>query len=326
MQQALAGDILDWLAEPSGECDRPKLFDVLNECRERFYQLYPAITLFEIEYCFELQTFCSDCNVCDDMYRGVTLPRDYQNAEAIWNNDFAVTMNSSWREWQRGGLSPYCDCGLSKFDMPGLYSSERDLRPRMPARLGVNAVSQADVGKQVTLRGIDIFGVAREQVLTLGIERVFTDHIWRSINRGSGFSKPRTEGPVIFSEENGRILSIYSPDETMPGYRRIKITGAGGGRAQLNVRGMRRYFPVFKETDVVELDNRTALTEMARFIRVNKKVSKDSSDLRTASFALDQVRAALEGDKARDAGKTAQATMRVESIGFGPPRLGQSYG
>ena len=98
MQQALVSDVLPWLIEPSGDCDNTKLLVWLNSARERMFQLYSEIALFEITQCFEVQSFCVDCNDCANVYSGVTLPREFQTVEAMWFNDLPVELFSSWRE------------------------------------------------------------------------------------------------------------------------------------------------------------------------------------------------------------------------------------
>lgn len=320
MNQALAGDILEYLIEPSGECDRPKLFTILNRIRERMYQMYAELPMFEISQCFEIQTFCADCNTCGERYRGVTLPRDFQTVEALWYNDDPIPLYTSWREWQRG-MAPECSCGLSKFDMPGLYSSERDLLPAHPRRLSVHAELTADIGKKATIRGLDAFGAARVEVITLSTEPQFTTNAMKSIERGRGFSKERTAGGVILGEEGGRVLSIYSPDETMPGYKRIKIAGLRDACNQVNIRASRRFFPVYREDDVVETENRTAFEEMARFLRLNDKQTKSPDDMRSASAAMAQAVQALKGDRAREIGKSTRGSVEV-AMYSGPRRIG----
>lgn len=322
MNQALVSDVLDWLIEPSGECDRTKLITWLNQARERMYQLYAEIALFEINECFEVQTFCVDCNACSDAYSGVTLPREYQTVEAMWYNDSPVELFSSWREWQRG-MSPYCACGLEKVDVPGLFSSERDPLPKNPKRLSVHAMLTADIGKTVTIRGVDVFGVQRVQSFQLKLTPQFTENAMRSLAAGAGFTKTRTEGGVVLAEEGGRMLSVYAPDETMPGYKRIKISGIRANCARVNIRGARRYFPVFRESDVVECDNRTAFEEMTRFLKINRKQNKDRNDIAVSAHHFNQAKGALLGDRSREIGKSTSADLRIETPSFGPHALGQ---
>lgn len=321
MNQAIAGDVLEWLIEPSGECDRTKLFTWLNQARERMYQLYAEVSLFEIVQCFALQTFYVDCQRCDQYYEGVTLPRDFQTPEAMWLNNIPIEMHSSWREWQQG-IAPYCACGLEKFDMPGLFSSERDPVPGLPKRISVHALLPADVGRTATIRGVDIFGNSKLESFKLTNAPQFTTHAMKSLLSGAGFTKERSEGPVVLAQEGGRVLSVYAPDETTPGYKRIKITGVRSGCDQVNIRAARRYFPVFRETDVVELDNRTAFEEMVRFLRINKKQNLDRSDIAAAAFHFNQAKGALLGDKSREIGKSTVADLRIETPSFGPRALG----
>lgn len=320
-QFALAGDMLDSIVLGSGECDRTKLMAILNRIRARFYNMFPEIPLFEISHCFELQDFCADCNPCSPTYRGVTLPRDYQSVEAMWLNSTPITLYTSWREWQRG-MAPECACGLAKYDLPDLYSSERDILPGRAVKLSVHAEQTADIGKSCTIIGTDVFGARRNYVFILTHEPQFTENAMAFIDRGRGFIKERTKGRVVLSDENGRNLSVYDPDETVPGYRRIKITGMRDDCRQVNIRGNRRYFPVYAESDLIETDNRTAFEEMARFLKINDRVNKDANDMRSAAAAIQQAKEALKGDRSRELGKSTDGCVNVAMPNFQRHALG----
>lgn len=321
MNYELAGTVLDWITEPAGECDRPKLFKWLNQARERFYQMYPDIPLFFITECFEVQTFCTDCNECNDMFAGITLPRDHQTVEAMWFQDTPLNLYSEWREWQRG-ISPQCSCELSKIDLPGSFSSERDVYPKRPARLQVRALHPNDVGKKAVLRYVDITGTVRMTEFPLSLTGGLTELPVKGLAPGAGFSKDRTEGAVLLAEDNGRLLSLYAPDETVPTYRRIKLLGLRAGCDKVNIKSARKFFPLFRENDVVETDNRTAFEEMARFLRLNSKNEKDGNDLKAAGYHLGQARLALAGDKARQLGKSTQTEVQVVTPNFSRRALG----
>lgn len=318
---ALAGEVLDWIAQPYGECDRAKLWPVLNEIRQRMYLLYESLPLFDITMCFEVQEFCAECNICRDTYRGVTLPREFQNVEAMWYGDTPVELYSSWREWQQG-IAPECSCALEKYDLPGSFASERDPIFNRPERLRVSPILTADFGGTAVVRYIDHTGVNHVESLPLQLNGALTEFPARGLAQGAGFSKKRTQGGVTLSTESGRMLSMYAPDETVPSYRRIKITGIPQFCAQVNIRGSRKFHPVYAETDVVETDNRVAFAEMARFIRINEKPSQNADDLRTMQAHAGQAKIALSGEKAREHGKSTRAELRIESGQQGPPRIG----
>ena len=119
------------------------------------------------------------------------------------------------------------------------------------------------------------------------------------------------------------MLSVYAPDETMPGYKRIKISGLRPGCDRVNIRAARRYFPVFRDGDVVECDNRTAFEEMVRFLRINKKQNQDRNDIVVSAHHFNQAKGALLGDRAREIGKSTSMDLRVETPSFGPRALGK---
>lgn len=321
MQYALASDVLDAVTLGSGECDRAKALAILNRIRARMYDWFPEIPLFEVSMVFDLQSFCADANDCAPVYRGVTLPRDFQSVEALWLNSTPIALYTSWREWQRG-MAPECVCGLAKYDLPGLYSSERDILPGRPVKLSVYAENGADVGKSATIIGTDVFGARRNYVFILTHEPQFTENAMASIDRGRGFIKTRTVGRVILGDENSRVLSAYEPDETVPGYRRLKITGMRDDCSQVNIRGNRRYFPVYSEDALIETDNRTAFEEMARFLKINDMVNKNGDDMRSAAAAISQAKEALKGDRSRELGKSTDSVVNVALPNFSRHALG----
>jgi len=74
------------------------------------------------------------------------------------------------------------------------------------------------------------------------------------------------KGMVVLAQEDGRILSNYAPDESVPGYRRLKFTG-GCDCDQVLVRATRQYAEVFEDDDVVENNNILAWEAAARYLK-----------------------------------------------------------
>lgn len=317
MQQALAGEVLDWLAEPSGECETAKLFEVLNACRARFYALYPEIPLFSISERIDIQTFCEAGE--HGPYAGITLPREFQTVEAMWYGGCAVDLQSSWREWQRGYPST-CECSLATRQMSELYAVERDLRMGMPSPLRIHCEREEDEGKLASVRLEDFAGVKREWKVKLTVEPQFTDWPVRMVLKNGGVSKPRTAGHVVLAEVCGRVLSRYAPDETVPGYRRQSIVGLCQ-QGSVYVRGSRQMFKVYDENDVVEHALQPAWEEMALFLKLNKERGSDKQE---AVYHLAQAKGLLLADHARSLGKNTRQQVRTPMAS--PCRLGSPYG
>lgn len=316
--------VKDAMEDAAGGCDEQTLSDLVNGARHRFYLMYDEVALFlDAIECFRLQRFSAECNDCNDSFLGITLPREMQRPEAIWFNAWPIRIRSDWREWQTG-ISPECACGLECIDIPGSFSVAVDLA--CDAELEVVAFAPEDHGKEVIIRGVDTFGRPSEQRLILGNGIVTTGVKMKSIDRRGGFQKPTTKGRVMLRAKGGKMLAMYEPDETMPAYRRVKITGINDECESVNIRGSRRYFPLFGDDDVVESDNIPAFDAMIRYLRIFRKANKAPQDLVVEKDYLSTAKMMMLGEKSREQGKSVQAEVMIASPRFGARRLNRMQG
>ena len=318
---ALFSDAKEWLRSEAETCDDRRLAKLVNDVRRHFYLMYEDVDLFlDVQECFEVQSFPLECNGCSDCYRGVTLPRGYHTIEAMWFNNAPVDLRSGWREYQEG-IAPECDRQLQAISMGDNFPTERELGHGYGEKLKFLCVDPADRGKRVVVRGMDIYGVEVKETVTLDTRYVETANRYASLHRPAGIVKDTTIGAVIVAEHEGRILSRYAPDERIPAYRRVKITGLPDDCAQVNIRASRRFIPLFDDNDVVESDNSLAFEEMARFVRLNSKVNKEDVDMRAAKMHYTQAKALMLGEKARDLGKATKTDLKIATCNFTPRRL-----
>src|SRR6266853_2592960 len=167
MQHCTFKQAKQYVARGSGECSDWALGEIVNTIRRHFFGWYHDLPLFlDAVESFAVQTFCFDHVDPSRSYRGITLPRDAQNVEAMWLNGWPLRLESSWREFQTG-ISPECDCRLQKIDLPGAFSTALDIPPGSPTRLRVTCLDIADEGKNFTVRGIAGHAAAREQTFML---------------------------------------------------------------------------------------------------------------------------------------------------------------
>lgn len=311
MSYALFSKAKGWVSNGYGTCDDITLTEITNAIRQFFYSWYAELPVaLDADECFQVQTFCVDCNRCDDVYRGITLPRHIETVEAMWFNNYTVQLFDRWRTWQQGMGEPH-ECNLAKYDVGHAFPTERDLIPNQPRVLWVKPMNSADRGKTVTIRGTAITGSPFEETLTLGAEPVKTTLPLRSIAKPGGVVKEPTVGRVIIGEDDGRILSYYAPDETVPAYTRIKITGLPAGCQFVNIRAARRFVELFDDFDVVETGNQNVWEAMARYLRLSKKPVKDADELRSMASDLSLAQKLMLGDKSRQTGKSTQADVRI---------------
>ncbi len=302
-----------WIQSGYGECDDAALGRAVNTIRQHFYAWYADLPLFlDAVECFAVQTFPMSCSNCRETYQGVTLPRDFQNVEAMWWNDFPVRLQSSWREFQFG-LSPECDCRLQKFDMPQPFSTALDIWPDAPSILRVVAMDRADEGKRFIVRGTTSGNAPFMQEFTLSRQPQATTEALRGVNPRGGVTKDVTAGRVFMTDQSNRVIGMYEPDETVPTYRRIKISGIPDGCEHVNIRAARRYFPVSGDDDVVETDQEIAWDAMARFLRIWKKSDKTAQDVASEREFATAAKNLVTGQAAREVGKATQAEIRFQS-------------
>jgi hypothetical protein len=326
MGYATLSQVKEFVRAGYGTCEDSSLVEVINSIRQEWYYWYAEISLFmDAVECFQVHRFCFDCNSCQDSYLGVTLPREVQQVEAMWHNDWPVTLRSGWREYQTG-ITPECDCRLQKFDVPGAFSTVRDIAFNCPVELIAVATHRDDVGKVLKIRGFNATGVPMSAEIVLSLEPVRTADAFKSIDGRGGIIKPVTTGRVILTDSKGCVYGRYEPDETVPTYRRIRITGLPGDCSAVNIRASRRFYPLFGDDDVVENDNRPAFDAMARYLRLNRRTDKDSASMAAERDFLGKAKAMLTGEKSRETGKGTSGNLRMQTAVFRGHRLNRFGG
>src|SRR4051812_3056477 len=108
--------------------------------------------------------------------------------------------------------------------MPGSFSTHLDIATLRPVNLLLAALNPADAGKRVVIRGIGAGGEPLVHELRLSVKPQRTP-MFRRIDQRGGILKELTIGRVIIMDELGKVYGQYEPDETVPSYRRIKLTG-----------------------------------------------------------------------------------------------------
>lgn len=311
----------EFVRDGLGTCEDEALGNAVNLIRQELYNWYAEVGLFmDVVECFRVQRYCFDCNACQDSYLGITLPREAQQVEAMWHNDWPVTLRSSWREHQTG-ITPECDCRLEKFDMPGAFSTFVDIPFHCAVELIAVATHPDDVGKVLKIRGINAAGVPASEEIVLGLEPKRTRDGFKMIDGRGGIIKPVTTGRVILSDGAGRVYGIYEPDETVPSYRRIKISGLPDACAAVNVRASRRFVRLYGDDDVVETDNQPAWDAMARYLRLYRRTDKDGAVMKAEAGFLAKAKAMITGEKSRDAGKGTSGNVQIKTAVFRGHRL-----
>lgn len=303
--------VKQWVKPGLGDCNEDALEEAVNFIRQHLYNWYSDVPLFlDAVQCFRVHQFAVDCNGCNDCYDGITLPRDFQTVEAMWWNDWPITLRNDWREYQTG-ISPECSCNLEKIDVAGRFPTAVDLSTCHPKKLRALAVRAADAGKKLKVRGVGAAGDPLTHEFTLTVNPQDSPEAFKSIERHGGVIKDVTLGRVVLADEDSNLLSTYEADETVPSYRRIKITGLPNGTRCVNIRAARQYYPLTDDDDIVETDIQAVFDSMARYLRLNRKADKSGDDLRSEKDHYATARGLMLGHISRDQGKATRTEVTI---------------
>lgn len=314
MGYATLGQALYWIEEPFGltvKENRCELVEKLNRIRQHFYLLYGELDLFmDGEECITIEEFPLDCN-CKETYTGFTLPPEYEGVEAIWKNDVPIKMFDKWREY-REGIKSACSTKLAMYDIEDFFPTERELSPcGSCSYVKVKAQDAKDCGKLVKITYRDSAGQEHTDDIVLASEYNRTSRKVLRINPRGGVILPNNlVGAVWIADESGRILSEYDPSQTVPSYRRMKVTGVCAGD-QVLVKANRRFKPLYFDTDVIETDNRLAIEEAARYFKFNDSNRGDQAyEVKSAAHSAN-ARFYLLGEKGRHRGHATISQLRL---------------
>lgn len=180
----------------------------------------------------------------------------------------------------------------------------------------VYARVRADLGKTVTLYGLDEFGQevmirnantgewSQGETLAMASPLVQSSVKYREITR---ISKQVTAGPVdvyMFDVDTNTLLEMahYEPNETEPRYRHTSLRGTSGLSCCSTRDGTKartitflaklRHIPVVADTDIVQIDNIPALKLMIQAIRLEES-GNDQEAAAKQALAIKELNRAL---------------------------------
>jgi len=316
MAQISFGTMLKWIERPFNttiERDRGFLVDMANRIREKMYLAYRQYEIaVDVEECFELQRFCQ-CGQCSETYRGITLPSYMNTVEAAWFSREPITLYSKWRE-SKVGIRTDNDCMLASYDQPGFYPTERDLSPCGCAD-SIQFLSKniADNGKLVRITYEDSSGDEQSEEVSLAAGA------WMPISGMARYIKSvllptQLKGGVDIRQQQGnRLLSEYSPHESVPSYRRLKLTGMCDNSVVV-IRASRKFTPLFWDHDIVETSNRDAIEECARHLFYANS-GAEGGMIQKSEYHRSLFMESLKGEQSRDIGINRENS----SSAMGPP-------
>lgn len=288
----IAGPIIAGVLNKSWEADRRECVEILNRVRLLQFTSYEKFKLFD-------NVFHCICVTDFQGYRGFTLPNDILGVEAVYRHGVPLTLRSRWRESHTGfgcGQQPPCDAVL----MAETFATERDLKKTTKVKIFTE--HDDDNGKKVFLEVIDATNRQKKICFTLVGKGFAVSPV--KIKKILSVSLPSLVGSLLLSQEDGYELSNYAPWESVPTYRRMKISDGNCPELVL-VQGTQKFQEVYFDEDVVEIGNRLVLEEGASYFKMSANTS-DAAELQAAEFHLTKMANYLKSEIARHRGNAIQ--------------------
>ena len=293
------------LAEAMGlhwEQDRPEVVKYLNKYRELLYTMYDKFKLFDnVFHCISVTEFpqicAGDCQC--DTYHGFTLPNDILSVEAVYSYGRPLTLRSRWRE-SHNGLGTR-GSQISALEMAETFCTERDLTA--PSRIRLFTEREEDAGKLVYVDVVTKAGRAQRICFKLVHEgwAVSTVLVGKIVN----VSLPAGRlGSIKLAQSNGYELSAYTPSETVPNYRRMKVTAHCGCNVVL-VQGVKRFQKIYFDHDIVEVGNGLIIESAGRYFKYGETTT-EKNELQRAVFDKTEMAELMKGLIARHRGNAVQ--------------------
>ena len=283
--------------------DRAEVVEYLNKYRQLLYSLYNQFRLFDdVFHCICLEDFRESCvGDCNTTYRGFTLPSDVMGAEVVFKYGLPLTLHSRWRESHTGIGVDVNTSRIGAVLMAEQFCTERDIRAA--CRLRVYAESADDEGKCVVIEGIGANGRSTKSKVTLTGDGVsVTGQIFGKVLSVALPSGRR--GAVTLMDNDRRVLSVYTPSESVPLYRRMKVPASCNDSTVL-LQGNKRFQNIYFDCDIVEVGNRLIIEAAGRYFKYGETTT-EKKEIERANYDLARLGSLLQGDVMRQQGAAKQ--------------------
>jgi hypothetical protein len=317
MGYASTKQAIDWLASDMGrkaDRDRAEILIRLNDVRRLFYSIYQKIRLnFYSEACFPVKMLYEKGQNGPQTYPGITLPQEMEQIEAIWSGVTPLPIYNNWYEY-KGSIKS----GLSQIprsiDMGGDHPLPIDWNPELAVHPKFIATDVADCGKIVSVSFVDSNNENVREDLKLSTDGVATTGWAKSIRRPGGIVLPTdlVGGVMVQDAATSAFLGHLAPSNTIPAFRRLKLTGTCEGEC-VQVRATRKYADVFYDWEVVETDNKLAIVEAYRYLKIMEVNSSDAQWLAKARVHIENATQYLAGDNYRSDGASTVRKLNLNA-------------
>ena len=287
---------LDWCA------DRAEVVKYINKYRLLIYTDYNKFKILDEVFHTICVTKFKECSVgdCATEYQGFTLPEDVAGPEAVFSYGQSLKLRSRWREAHNGiGVGGYGR--VEAFMMAENFPTERDLKKITKVKLYASSMEDAD--KVVHMEVADAAGRPKRISFTLVGDAVVVSPI--KISKIHSIVLPgNRKGSVRLMQDDGYELSEYTPWETVPSYRRMKLRSTCPTGVVL-LQGNRRYKDVFFDHDIVEVGNRLIIEAASRYFKFGEATT-EVKEINRAQLDRKEMERLMHGEMARFRGGAIQ--------------------
>ena len=289
-----AGPVMARAMAFSWDNDRLEVINYLNKYRLLLYTSYEKFKLFDnVFHCINVQQF--------EGYQGFTLPSDILGVEAAWSMGSPLILRSRWRE-AHTGIGVNRIGRVETVAMSEMFATERDLETT--TKIKIFTESEKDDGKKVHIEVIDSRGRQRRLTFTLIFDGYAVSSI--RVKKILSVSMPSGRcGGLELAQEDGFVLSHYTPWETVPTYKRLKVKSGCSCPGSVLVQGTQRFQPVYFDHDIVEVGNALVIEEAGKFFKYGESTT-ETKELQTAQYHYAEMEKYLKGEIARHRGHSIQ--------------------
>ncbi len=287
-----AGPFVASILNKSWDSDRRECIETLNRVRLLLYTSYEKFKLFD-------DVFHCICVTSFNGYRGFTLPNDVLGVEAVYRHGVPLTLRSRWRESHTGfgcGKQSRCEAVL----MAETFATERDINKI--TKIKIFTEHEDDNGKKAFIEVIDASNRQKKIAFTLIGQGFAVSPV--KVKKILSVSLPTLVGSLLLAQDDGYELSNYAPWESVPNYRRMKISD-GNCPAVVLVQGTRKFQKVYFDADVVEVGNQLIIEEATSYFKMQAGTS-EAAELQASEFHLKKMAGYLTSEISRHRGNSIQ--------------------
>jgi hypothetical protein len=191
---------------------------------------------------------------------------------------------------------------IEAVEMAERFSTERDLQKT--SKLKIFTEHEGDNGKKVHLDVLDSQGRQKRIAFTLIFDAFAVSNI--KVQKILSVSMPSGRcGGLILSQEDGYDLSRYTPWETVPTYRRLKVADGCRCLGSVIVQGNKKFQNIYFDHDIVEVGNALVIEEAGKFFKYGESTT-ETAELKTAEYHRTLMEKYLRGEIARQRGGQIQ--------------------